>query len=331
MYDTLMQMGRWFGYRDSYKDLCRIFLTDKTASWYSYISDSTEELRREIRDMSRAKLTPLEFGLRVRSHPDALIVTARNKMRSGKSIPVKISLAGRLAETSVVFPSKETNKTNYSILESAVEQINKVCDVNKAREGYYWEGVPVDIIIRTIQGFLNHPMSFRTYPEPLSTYLKYLSTSTCDVLLRSIDNAKQQIDFASFTVGLPERQVAEFDDKMIEFNKRRVASRGDECAGIPEQALIDIATNYNGKTIPDKEYRKYRMIHNLPPLFMIQIVEVHNMDKSKTAIVPCYGLSLPGDPGNSRTPGISVEYIVNTVWWYSHFQIETEEEEQYHE
>jgi hypothetical protein len=44
LYDTLMQMGRWFGYRGGYSDLCRIFTTDELISWYRHIAMATQEL-----------------------------------------------------------------------------------------------------------------------------------------------------------------------------------------------------------------------------------------------------------------------------------------------
>ena len=34
MYDTLMQMGRWFGYRPGYLDLCRLYTTRTLIGWY---------------------------------------------------------------------------------------------------------------------------------------------------------------------------------------------------------------------------------------------------------------------------------------------------------
>ena len=80
MYDTLMQMGRWFGYRPEYQDLCRIWMPEAAQGWYEHIAESIEELRGEFRSMEASKATPEEFGLKVRSHPDTLIVTARNKM-----------------------------------------------------------------------------------------------------------------------------------------------------------------------------------------------------------------------------------------------------------
>lgn len=56
MYDTLMQMGRWFGYRDGYSDLCRIFTTGELLSWYRHIAAATLELREEINYMATIDL-----------------------------------------------------------------------------------------------------------------------------------------------------------------------------------------------------------------------------------------------------------------------------------
>ena len=62
MYDTLMQMGRWFGYRNSYEDLCRLFTTSILMDWYSEIASASLELREEFEIMQRRNLTPEKFG-----------------------------------------------------------------------------------------------------------------------------------------------------------------------------------------------------------------------------------------------------------------------------
>jgi hypothetical protein len=328
MYDTLMQMGRWFGYRDNYQDLCRVFLKEKAFSWYSYIAESTEELRNEIKEMSQMDMNPMEFGLKVRTHPDSLIVTARNKMRTGKSVPVKISLAGRLAETSVIDARENVIRCNYSTLENAVKYIKNQYSCEETKLGYYWQGVSSDIIIRTITNYQNHPLSMRSDPKPLVNYMKEMFFDTCDVLLRSIDKkSATKLNFADLDIMLPERTVADFNDEYIEFQKRRVASRGDESVGIPKDDLSRIHMKYPRKEVPDIEYRKYRMTNGLPPLFMIQIVRILDASGNEKAIVPCFGLGFPGDPGSSRKPGITVQYLVNPVWWKKHYQTETSEEE----
>ena len=85
MYDTLLQMGRWFGYRMGYEDLCRVWMPEEAQGWYTHIADSIEELRDELARMQSVNATPRDFGLKVRSHPDTLVVTARNKMGSGRA------------------------------------------------------------------------------------------------------------------------------------------------------------------------------------------------------------------------------------------------------
>ncbi len=83
MYDTLMQMGRWFGYKDGYVDLCRIYTSGTLISWYKHIALADRELRMEFVKMFAAKQTPIEYGLKVRSHPQGLRITALSKMRRG--------------------------------------------------------------------------------------------------------------------------------------------------------------------------------------------------------------------------------------------------------
>lgn len=97
MYDTLMQMGRWFGYRPGYLDLCRLFTTGTLIRWYRHIALAEAELRREFDYMVGAKLTPLDYGLRVRTHPEGMIVTALNKMCHSQTL--QLSWAGVLVQT----------------------------------------------------------------------------------------------------------------------------------------------------------------------------------------------------------------------------------------
>ena len=100
MYDTLMQMGRWFGYRPCYLDLCRLYTTDELCEWFGHIADASEELREEFDLMAASGATPREYGLKVASHP-VLLVTSRLKMRSARNL--MLSFSGQLLET-VAFP-----------------------------------------------------------------------------------------------------------------------------------------------------------------------------------------------------------------------------------
>ena len=99
MYDTLMQMGRWFGYRPGYLDLCRLYTLPDLVDWYKHIAFAAEELRQEFELMVDANKTPREYGLRVRSHPNGLWITSLVKMRESQTLTV--SYDGQIAETTI--------------------------------------------------------------------------------------------------------------------------------------------------------------------------------------------------------------------------------------
>jgi hypothetical protein len=113
MYDTLMQMGRWFGYRPRYADLCRLYTSPELIKWYRHIATATAELREEFDLMFATGGNPLEFGNRVRAHPDGLLITAANKMRSGTR--VRAGFSGTISETvSFDLASAERNLGYFS-------------------------------------------------------------------------------------------------------------------------------------------------------------------------------------------------------------------------
>jgi hypothetical protein len=95
-FDTLLQMGRWFGFREEYVDLTRLWTTVELAGLFRDLALAEEELRREIARYEREGVTPVDFGPRIRCHP-AMLVTAPAKMGSGRVVAV--SYAGQLVQT----------------------------------------------------------------------------------------------------------------------------------------------------------------------------------------------------------------------------------------
>ncbi|MFD0699470.1 Z1 domain-containing protein [Myroides pelagicus] len=86
-YDTLMQMGRWFGYRSGYEDLCRIYMTEKKADEFEEILNVTEDLMFDFKLMSEKGMTPGDFGLAIEENPDsALQITAKNKLKNARAL-----------------------------------------------------------------------------------------------------------------------------------------------------------------------------------------------------------------------------------------------------
>lgn len=150
MYDTLMQMGRWFGYRPGYVDLCRLFTSRELNEWFCHIALASDELRNEFDYMADvAGSTPEQYALRVRTHPGVLQISASNKIRRAAS--VEISWAGRLVESYQLQKNKNVIQANLKATEEFICSLNDTCQKN--RNNYLWFDVPAERIISFFQRF----------------------------------------------------------------------------------------------------------------------------------------------------------------------------------
>lgn len=123
MYDSLLQMGRWFGYRNGYNDLCRIYMTEKVIEDFKFIALATKELKEDLQINSKKGLTPLDFGIKVRTGQVGLIITARNKMRSSKDIIARANFSKDIIETTVFSIDEEKfTKPNIELIKELIER-----------------------------------------------------------------------------------------------------------------------------------------------------------------------------------------------------------------
>jgi len=122
-YDTLMQMCRWFGYRPTYKDLCKVYLPEESLTWYSFISSAIRELYGELDLMAKAEKRPKDFGLKVREHPGAMIITAKNKIGAAESETRSQSLWGQVQRRFRFNSSMEINERNLRYTESFIDKL----------------------------------------------------------------------------------------------------------------------------------------------------------------------------------------------------------------
>jgi hypothetical protein len=150
MYDTLMQMGRWFGYRPGYVDLCRLFTSRELNEWFCHITLASEELRSEFEYMSEvAGSTPEQYALRVRTHPGVLQISASNKIR--RAVNVDISWAGRLIESYQLQKTPKVVQSNLELTKSLINSLptNFTSEVNH----FLWKNVSVDLVKPFFQNF----------------------------------------------------------------------------------------------------------------------------------------------------------------------------------
>jgi hypothetical protein len=128
MYDSLMQMGRWFGYRPGYVDLCRLYLTPELELWFRHVARAAEELRERLDHMAMIGATPESYGLRVQSH-DIMLVTAQNKMRHAKEFQVSFEGDGKIQ--TVFFKEEIPNTRNAQIVAEFLSRINSAPSIKR--------------------------------------------------------------------------------------------------------------------------------------------------------------------------------------------------------
>jgi hypothetical protein len=149
MYDTLMQMGRWFGYRGGYVDLCRLFTSRELNEWFCHITLASEELREEFDYMSDiAGSTPEQYALKIRTSPDGLMISAINKMRN--AITVQISWAGRLVESYEFKKEIPVIDNNLNTLRNFISKLPT--NYQEKENALLWFDIPASQVINFFEG-----------------------------------------------------------------------------------------------------------------------------------------------------------------------------------
>jgi Z1 domain len=150
-YDTLMQMGRWFGFRSGYEDLTRIWTTSELAGWFSDLAFAEARLREDIQVYEALGLTPKEVGLRIWQHP-SMQVTAPLKRRFASDTVIRQDYSFSLQQT-FKFPLRrptdlsEQARVNHDAVRNLVGQLDSSYGFERQPRGPVWRGVPASLVL----------------------------------------------------------------------------------------------------------------------------------------------------------------------------------------
>jgi hypothetical protein len=339
-FDVLMQMGRWFGYRKNYEDLFRIWTSKKSADWYNEIAENTEDLKRDITRMRDAKLTPEDFGLRVRNDSDELKITAPNKMRNAADHIEQISYWGKVFDTPYLDTDLDNNLHNLRISKQFIEELSAggfaFKKEVKAKDLYFSGNIP-SIYISTYLKNLSisaHNIHFDT--KQILDFLGNCDESILknwDVVLLEGDrkNEKYNIDNKGIEIVPVERS---FDVKKNRINisgrSGRLGSPTDARCGLNkdqiDSAINKAKINKDGigiNTINQEVWFKY--VENRNPLLMIYYIKLKSDGPDEVSLekkslikdlseVPVMGFSV-GFPMNQHSHAAEYhKYKVNVIY-----------------
>ncbi|MCF0112731.1 MAG: hypothetical protein HUJ60_02000, partial [Bacilli bacterium] len=116
--DTLLQMGRWFGYRKGWLDVCRVFTTKQSALDYLEATIVTESFKQQVAEMNARHASPRSFGLNIKSTA-RLLPTAKNKARG--AVRRQISYSGSLSQ--MLEFDKQSGKRNLDLTEKFIANL----------------------------------------------------------------------------------------------------------------------------------------------------------------------------------------------------------------
>lgn len=263
MYDTLMQMGRWFGYRDHYADLCRLYTSAELVEWLTHIAAASEELRREFEHMVNVGGTPRDYGLKIRSHP-ALLVTSAVKMRSGTRL--KLSFAGTISETIIFRRDPKWLRFNMRTMDTWLDSLGKPTDSKQG--SYNWRNIDSARILDFLSAYETHPDALRASSKLLANYIRRQNElenkelTDWTVRLCGGDGDECQYTSSKLGVRLVIRQPHPKKQTPSRYTIRRLVNPSDEAADLDsteyEKALSSTVEHWEKSSRRGKTSRPKR-------------------------------------------------------------------------
>lgn len=185
MYDTLMQMGRWFGYRPGYIDLCRLYTTGELIEWFGHIADASEELREEFDTMVRNGATPKDYGLKVQSHP-VLTVTSPLKMRTAQTL--SLSYSGSLVQTVAFRNDIDSLQSNLDAADRMLLAMGAPSETAPVRQrdpdpdewkrSFLWSGVSAEPVLEFLRTYRPSEHATRANSTVLADFIEQMNSAS---------------------------------------------------------------------------------------------------------------------------------------------------------
>lgn len=288
MYDSLMQMGRWFGYRPGYVDLCRLYTTSQLVNWYRHVTMATEEMRNDFDEMAANNKRPADYQLKVRTHPGMLMVTSLTKMREHEKIQVGFS--GKLIQT-YAFKKKDigSNYTDFKYLMSRLSNPTQKTNKSGATNALLWKDVDSGIITDFISTYRNEYTRF----DIIKSYIEkqneagLLNKWSVAISLNTKPSNSGKIEWinGSTTAGYSSRSLN--GDKTREL----IVGGGKNAILFKEHKIVDL--DYAVEPKNEKEIKELRRQFGNPLLVIVPIDPTGFTDVDNDIPIIGFGLIFP--------------------------------------
>lgn len=301
LYDSLMQMGRWFGYRPGYADLCRLYTTEQLVNWYRHITLATEEMRADFDKMAALNKRPIDYKLKVRTHPEMssinrLGITSAGKMREHEKI--NIGFSGITLQTFTFDNKSDIVKHNYDSFKSLLERLPS--PIKKLPNTILWKDINSEHII----SFLSQ---YKQSYHNLGLICSYISKQnqsdvfnnwSVAIILNSQDTVRAKgimqgkavnpidllVDNDVFTSGMPARN--------LKVGLSELTVKGNKNAILDKRArMVDL--NFDKKNPSETELKARRNSIQKPLLVILPLDPRVSDDLDENIPIIGFGLVIP--------------------------------------
>jgi len=318
--DSLMQMGRWFGYRRGYELLPRIWTTQTAFERFRYMATGEALLREELKIYETEGATPTQFGPKIISWAPArfLRITSKNKMQNAK--PADFDFSGVRSETTLFSEKKKWLDHNISVTEDFIEKIgsNPLPVHNKA---LFFAGIDFD----TIEGYLRK-MNFHKknkFFSGISMFLEWFQQirnefDDWNVVVSGLSGIQQ------IGNGLESKSIWEVRNyavrKVVRTKRNNMTDPASFSIGSlsdPMDRIIDIPNHNEKKALNEADALKLRKkanLENTPQLIIYRIDgqgTLGNLPKKRSHLnlesdVIGLLLRVPGQPNKAHSLSVTV-------------------------
>lgn len=315
MYDTLMQMGRWFGYRPKYEDTCQVWINPEAVEWYSYIAEASEELKSEVRRMQHENRIPKDFGLCVRSDITALLVTARNKMKTAQDYTMTVSLSGNIVETPFIHVNKSILADNLELTkrlfvdmeESGLRPI--INDPKMAIKQAQYLSVPKSFVVDYFRAFKEHSMNSHFHTKEIVDMIVGATDSSLDnwdIVIASGNG--RPAEFASVSQSCVERSFrirTDYEAYQMSGSKSRLGNRSYAKGGLTKELAEHIeACEHEAQAAKNQPIR---------PLNQDVFFKPNYTDKPRNPLLVIYPVQLIYSPEPGEQIDLERQTAVNSI------------------
>lgn len=293
--DTLMQMGRWFGYRRGYELLPRIWLSDITKNNFEDLAEIDQDLRIEIKDMAAAGSLPSEVGVRIKNCPKLMMLTAKNKMQNAEL--VDMDFTGTKSQTVVFDNDKTILQANLKLTKEFLSKLGDTAKiVSPISTALVWQGIKNDCVCDFLKNFTTCKRSraFNLKAQLIDWITKITLSgqiSDWNIVLGGKGKVNQLTDQNAFVFpeNSPRFAVGKIDRSWICDQGTKIVTIGTLVS--PDDLLADVdlsklssslVTKIKGASSGHKKLRADAGLSNVPQL----LIYVVDKESSKNQGVP---------------------------------------------